>query len=97
MRTGKYTLTLSNELMREMREIAPPRGLSKMVNEAIEAYLELKRKKKLEEELKAGYLATNKQSLQIAEEWFPTGATDWLKHVPPYEEGEEFHAEATGA
>ena len=85
MATEKVTLTLPAELLREMRETAPPRGLSKMVREAIEAYLEEKRKKKLEQELIAGYLATNDEMAALTKEWEATDFTDWERHVPPYD------------
>ncbi len=84
MATEKITLTLPVELMREMREAAPPRGLSKMVSEAIEAYLEAKRKKKLEEELKAGYLATNAEMAVLTQACPATDFADWERHVPAY-------------
>lgn len=85
MTTVKVTLTLPQTLMREMREVAPPRGLSKLVAEAIEAYLEAKKKKELEQRLIAGYKATAAEMLAFTKEWEAADFADWDRHVPPYD------------
>ena len=84
----KVTLTLPRDLMETVREMASPRGQSKFVAEAVEYFIEEKRRQTLREELIEGYKATAEESLAITKEWEATDDADWLKHVPPYE-GEE--------
>ncbi len=84
----KVTLTLPRDLMETVREMASPRGQSKFVAEAVEYFIEEKRRQILREELIAGYQATAEESLAITKEWEEADFEDWLKHVPPYE-GEE--------
>lgn len=84
----KVTLTLPRDLMEKVREIAPPRGQSKFVAEAVEYFIEEKRRQTLREELVAGYKATAEDSLALTKEWETADIEDWLKQVPPYE-GEE--------
>ncbi len=84
----KVTLTLPRNLMETVRKMAPPRGQSKFITEAVEYFIEVKRRQTLREELIAGYKATAEESLAITKEWEATDNVDWLKHVPPYE-GEE--------
>ena len=89
MTTEKVTLTLPTELMQEMRAEASPRGLSKLVAQAIEEYLEAKRKKQREEEMIAGYKATYDEMLALHKEWEPTDLADWQRFVAPYPVEEE--------
>ncbi|MCP4359050.1 MAG: hypothetical protein GY796_13610 [Chloroflexi bacterium] len=84
----KVTLTLPRDLMETVREMAPVRGQSKFVAEAVEYFIEEKRRQTLREELIAGYKATAAESLVITKEWEAIGDETWLKYVPPYE-GEE--------
>ena len=84
----KVTLTLPRSLMETVREMAPPRGQSKFITEAIESFIAMKQRQILREELIAGYKATAEESLTITKEWEAISNEDWLKHVPPYE-GEE--------
>lgn len=81
----KVTLTLPRDLMETVREMAPPRGQSKFVAEAVEYFIEEKRRQTLREKLIEGYKAMAEESLVIAKEWEPVGNEAWLKYVPPYE------------
>jgi len=81
----KVTLTLPRTLMETVREMTPPRGQSKFIAEAVEYFIEEKRREILREELIAGYQATAEESLAITKEWEQVGDETWLKHVPPYE------------
>lgn len=81
----KVTLTLPRNLMEAVREMASPRGQSKFVAEAVEYFIQEKRRQTLREELIEGYKAMAEESLVIAKEWEPIGNEAWLKYVPPYE------------
>ncbi|KAA3664274.1 MAG: hypothetical protein DWQ04_06570 [Chloroflexi bacterium] len=84
----KVTLTLPRSLIEAIREMAPPRGQSKFVAEAVEYFIEKKRRQILREELVAGYKATAEESLAFTKKLEAADNEDWLTHVPPYE-GEE--------
>ncbi len=65
--------------------MAPPHGQSKFVAEAVEYFIERKRRQVLRQELIEGYEATSEGSLTLAKEWEAVDIADWLKHVLPYE------------
>ena len=83
----KVTLTLPNDLMEAVREIAPPRGQSKFIAEAVEYFIALKRRQTLREKLIEGYQVMAAESLAITKEWEQIGDEAWLQSVPFYEEG----------
>lgn len=85
----KVTLTLPRDLMETVREMASPRGQSQFVAEAVEYFIEEKRRQTLREKLIEGYKAMAEESLAITKEWEQVGDETWLKYVPPYE-GEGF-------
>ena len=89
----KVTLTLPSSLVDAIREMAPPRGQSKFVAEAVEYFIERKRRQVLREELIEGYKATAEESLAFTKELEAADNEDWLKHVPPYEGEEPPHDE----
>ena len=84
----KVTLTLPQELMATVREMAPARGQSKFIAEAVEYFIAEKRRQILREKLIAGYQATAEDALAVTKEWEPVDAEAWGTHVPPYEGAE---------
>lgn len=86
--TEKVTLTLPKDLMDTVREIAPQRGISRFVSEALEYFINARRRQALRERLGAGYLADAALDREMAEEWRPLEEETWTRHVPPYEVGE---------
>ena len=85
----KVTLTLPQDLMDTVRELAPPRGRSKYVAKALRHFIAEEEKRILREELIAGYQATAEESTTIAAEWMSLGQESWERNVPAYEVGEE--------
>ncbi len=83
--TEKVTLTLPKGLMKTVREIAPQRGISRFVGEALEYFIAARRRQSLRERLKAGYLADATLDREMAEEWRPLEEETWMRHVTPYE------------
>jgi len=83
--TEKVTLTLPKSLMNTVREIAPQRGISRFVSEAIEYFVAARRRQALRERLKAGYLADAALDQEMAEEWRPLEEKTWIRYVAPYE------------
>lgn len=86
--TEKVTLTLPKIVMESVREMAPARGYSKFVAEAVEFYVAEKKRQTLRERLIEGYLANAETDRALAQEWESTAAEVWETFVPPYE-GEE--------
>lgn len=86
--TEKVTLTLPKDLMENIREIVPSGGYSKFVTEAVEYFIETKRRKELRERLINGYQVNAVRDTAINEEWEAVDDEAWLKYVQPYE-GEE--------
>ena len=85
--TEKVTLTLPKGLMETVREIAPQRGISRFVGEALEYFIAARRRQALRERLKAGYLADATLDREMAEEWRPLEEETWMRYVAPYEVG----------
>ena len=85
--TEKVTLTLPKGLMETVREMAPQRGISRFVSEALEYFIAARRRQALRERLKAGYLADAALDREMAEEWQPLEEETWMRHVAPYEVG----------
>jgi metal-responsive CopG/Arc/MetJ family transcriptional regulator len=86
--TEKVTLTLPKDLMDTVREIAPQRGISRFVSEALEYFIAARRRQALRERLRAGYLADAALDREMAEEWRPLEEENWMRYVAPYEVGE---------
>ena len=89
--TEKVTLTLPKNLMAEVRKIAPQRGYSKFIAEAIEFFLDAKRRQALRARLATGYQVNQDIDAAIAAEWSSLEDETWLAHVPPTEEEEPSH------
>jgi hypothetical protein len=74
--------------MDTVREIAPQRGISRFVSEALEHFIATRRRQALRERLKTGYLADAALDREMAEEWRPLEEETWLRYVAPYDAGE---------
>ena len=81
----KVTLTLPKELMKTVRQMAPARGQSKFISQALETFIAEKKREALRQELIKGYQATAAESLATTKTWEPLDEEAWLLHVPPYE------------
>jgi len=85
--TEKVTLTLPKGLMATVREMAPQRGISRFVGEALEYFITARRRQALRERLKAGYLADAALDREMAEEWRPLEEETWVHYIAPYDVG----------
>ncbi|MEM7111307.1 MAG: hypothetical protein AAF614_02670 [Chloroflexota bacterium] len=86
--TEKVTLTLPHDLMEMVRDMAPKRGQSKFVAEALEYFIETKRRQTLREELAMGYQALAQESLAVTREWEAVDDEAWEQHIALYDEKE---------
>lgn len=60
----KYSLLLDTDLVREARRLAGPRGLSRVINAALEHYLQVARLRHLEEEMIVAYSPISDEAQQ---------------------------------
>jgi len=84
----KVTLTLPQELMDAVRELAPARGYSHFVAQALEYYIARKQRQELRERLIAGYQANANADATLSAEWEALEDEVWNAYVPPYEGAE---------
>lgn len=85
----KVTLVLPSELMAQVRELAPARGQSEFIAEAISYYLSARQRRALRERLIAGYRAYSDDDFALAEEWRAAEEEVWLEWIPEYTTGED--------
>ena len=71
MATEKLSITIDAELAQEARRLAGARGLSRLVNAALEQYLQAGRLRQLEEEMTAefGPISEEAQRRAAAVQW----------------------------
>jgi hypothetical protein len=81
----KVTLTLPKNLMNEVRALAPARGHSQFIADAIEFFIRENQRRKLRERLIAGYQTNAGVDADLAAEWSVSEDESWSLHVPPYE------------
>ena len=87
----KVTITLPRDLMNEVREIAPVRGYSQFIAEAIEFFIKERRRRELRERLIVGYQTNADIDAELADEWSAVEDEAWRMHVSPYDGGEPKH------
>lgn len=85
----KVTLILPGELMTQVRQLAPARGQSEFIAEAITYYLASKQRKALRERLVAGYQAHAVEDADLTELWAATDDESWLDEANEYIADEE--------
>ena len=61
--------------------MAPQRGISRFISEALERFIAARRRQALRERLKAGYLADAALDREMAEEWRPLEEETWMRYV----------------
>ena len=84
MRTGKYrrvTVTLPADALRELDRIAERKQRSQLVSQAINRFLEERKREEMRESLKAGALARAEEDVEMAEEFFPAEQEIWDRQL----------------
>jgi metal-responsive CopG/Arc/MetJ family transcriptional regulator len=87
----KVTITLPRDLMNEVRTIAPVRGYSQFIAEAIEFFIEEQRRKELRDRLIEGYQANAQEDANLAAEWSVVEDEARLMHVSSFDGEEPTH------
>ena len=70
--------------MQGVRELAPPRGQSKFIANAVRYFIEAEKRRALRERLIAGYTANAEFDAAMAAEWEPLEDEAWEAYVPPF-------------
>ncbi len=83
----KVTIMLPRELMDGVRAIAPERGYSQFIAEAIKFFIKENRRREVRDRLIEGY----KADADHAAEWSAIEDEALLMHVPPYDDEEPIH------
>jgi len=84
MRTAKYrrvTVTLAEDTLRELDQIAQRRQRSQLVDLAITRFLEERKREEIRESLKDGALARAKEDTEMAEDFFPAEQEVWDRQL----------------
>ena len=75
----RINVILPDETIRVLDRVAPKGDRSRFISEAVLHYVQNRGKRRLREQLKAGYQARAEESLQTAAEWFPLEEEAWRK------------------
>ena len=81
----KVTLSLPSELIAQVRAVAPERGQSEFIAEAIRYYLSARQRRALRERLADGYQTHAAEDAKLSEIWRAADDEAWLDEVPTYE------------
>ena len=73
----RTTIHLDPELASKVRELVPARGVNRFINEAVAEKVAAIARKKLEDELREGYLATNDDRDEIMRDWEAVDLEGW--------------------
>jgi metal-responsive CopG/Arc/MetJ family transcriptional regulator len=87
----KVTIMLPRDLMNEVRAIAPVRGYSQFIAEAIKFFIKERRQRELRDRLIEGYKANAQADADRAAEWSAIEDEALLMHVPLYDEEKPIH------
>ena len=85
---GKVTLTLPQELLDDIRALAPPRGQSNFIAEAVAYYITEKKRAALRAQLIAGYKETTAEAAALTDALEAADQIDWINFVPAYQRAE---------
>ena len=77
--------------MNEVRAIAPVRGYSQFIADAIKFFIEEQRRRELRDRLIEGYQANAQADADHAAEWSTIEDEAWLMHVSPEDDENPIH------
>ena len=75
----RINIMLPDQTLAVLDKVASKGDRSRFVSEAVLHYVRIQGKRKLREQLKAGYQANAEENLKIAAEWFPLEEAAWPK------------------
>jgi CopG family transcriptional regulator/antitoxin EndoAI len=77
--TKRINVILPAETVKVLDRLAPKGNRSRLIDQAVLFYVKTKSRENLRERLKEGYLASAKENLKLAQEWFPLEEEAWQK------------------
>ncbi len=75
--TVRRTVHLDGELLARARRLAPPRGLSHLVNEALTEKVQALERQQTELAMREGYAATDSEQAELDRDWDAASREDW--------------------
>jgi CopG family transcriptional regulator / antitoxin EndoAI len=75
----RINVSLPAETVRVLDRVAPKGNRSRLIDQAVLFYVKTRSRETLRQRLKEGYLATAKENLKLAQEWFPLEEEAWQK------------------
>jgi hypothetical protein len=73
----RTTIQLDEALVKRLREMVPPRGLNRFINETLAEKVESLERKRIEELMKEGYLATRDDRDELNVDWEVVDLEGW--------------------
>jgi hypothetical protein len=73
----RLTVQLDPDLARRVRPYAGPRGLNRFINQAVAEKLAALERARIEEEMKAGYLAEAVEQQDVIAHWEAVDVEEW--------------------
>ena len=73
----RTTVQIDDELMARVRQIVPPRGFNRFVNEALAARADAIEREQLERDMIAGYIATREDREELNRDWQTVDGEGW--------------------
>jgi metal-responsive CopG/Arc/MetJ family transcriptional regulator len=74
---ARTTINLEPHVLAGVRRLAPQRGLSRFVNEALREKIDALERQRFHEEMKAGYIATRDDRNTLNVEWGAVDGEGW--------------------
>lgn len=73
----RTTVHLEEQLAEKVRQMVPSRGVNRFINEAVAEKVAAIERKKIEDEMREGYIARRDEDLEIAADWEVVDLEDW--------------------
>jgi metal-responsive CopG/Arc/MetJ family transcriptional regulator len=73
----RTTVHLEEQLAEKVRQMVPSRGVNRFINEAVAEKVAAIERKKIEDEMREGYIARRDEDLEIAEDWEAVDLENW--------------------
>jgi hypothetical protein len=75
--TVRTTIHLEDELFARVRQVVPPRGMSRFINQTIAEKLDALERQQVEEAMKEGYVASREDRAALSEDWGVLDTEQW--------------------
>ncbi len=73
----RTTVYLDEQVLERVRRHVPPRGLSKLINEMLNEQAEAFERKRIEDLMAEGYVATRRDREELARDWEAVDLEGW--------------------